>query len=152
MKYRFNREHYQTAVERELDKRETVYHKIIAKKEKEGLTSDQLKIAIDILNGQKDALKVLLELLENDLSELESVVSSCGDWIFSELIREYKMRVKHYPRFVNFYKSLTAEEAEYQLAVWRELCEYYAEVYLFNDDPAGYFNLSIALRRTRAKK
>lgn len=54
---------------------------------------------------------------------------------FSELIREYKMRVKYYPRWIWIDRSrsgprMTQKTADYELAVWRELCIYYAETFL----------------------
>jgi hypothetical protein len=151
MKYKFDRNDYARAVTRELQKREKAYPKIIIKKQKQGADAAELNDFIHILDGNSYALRILLELLHNDLTELESLLYGYGDWIFVELIREYKMRIRCYPRFVTFYKSMTQETSDYELSVWKELCLYFCEFYLFKDDPEGYFNEAIKPIRRRKK-
>jgi len=151
MKYKFDRNDYARAVTRELQKRAKAYPKMIAKKQKQGMDSIELNHFIQIQNGNNDALRLISELLANDFNELEALVSGCNDWLLAELIREYKMRVKCYPRFINFYKSITQETADYELSVWKELCVYFGKVYLFIDDSEGYFSDAIKPVRNRKK-
>ena len=147
IKYNFGINDYAHAVSRELHKREKAYSKMLIKKKKQGYTDiDLLNLSV-VLNKQSDALKVVHALLRGETIWLLKGELVFSELLFTELIREYKMRVKCYPRFVKFYKSITQETADYELAVWKELCVYFSQVYMLKDEPETFVNQVLTAKK-----
>lgn len=124
-KYEYDIRDYLNAIYREKDKRDKTYPKMIAKMEKRGDHVLDVAAQCSILGcqfSQLDAVRKLM--LYNDPVTIEE-----KSGMLNELIREYKMRRKCYPRFVMF-KRMTPETAEYEMGLWRELCIYFADIYI----------------------
>lgn len=117
---------YLETIRRELAKRETTYPKIIAKKKKKGMSN----MEIFELLGQQNYQCVLLEtcylILKEDV--FDSIYLNY-DACLKELKREIKMRKKYYPRLI-YFKRITPETAEREMAVWAALVDYFTEKYV----------------------
>lgn len=113
---------FKAAVEREIKKRESAYPKIIAKMKKKG--EDEL--AIRLTENQHGRSIYYTQLVLNWV-QTGSLDGHNAQAIFEELKREYRMRLKYYPRWM-FLKRMDDFTAMAELAVWRSLCEEYARV------------------------
>lgn len=142
MKYQYTTADYIAAIEREQAKRATTYPKIIAKMIKNGedvtIKTLEMQYAKELLIGVHYIIEDSLDSMFIDVIKME---------MLNELIREYKMRRKCYPRFVIF-KRMTYETAEYEKWIWRELCIYFAETYQGDAQIA----LDIIETKTRKRK
>lgn len=147
MKYKFDRNDYASAVHRELSKRVNAYPRMLKKKKKQGMEPGELSRLIGIQYGQNLALRTVYSLIteRKDNTELHF------DFLLAELIREYKMRVRCYPRFVKVYKSITQETADYETAVWKEICLWFIDNYFECTDTEVYFMACVSPIRSRNK-
>lgn len=133
MKDTFTTDDYLQAIDRELAKRATTYPKIIEKKSKSGIDSDELKAICKKMKQQANWLKNTKTAIEMGcpiVIEIDSI------WIMPcllELIRELKMRKSYYPRLI-YFKRLDQETADYQIAVWESLTRWFAKQYLDLDE------------------
>lgn len=123
--YRYTTADYLASIQRECGKRATTYPKIIAKKMNQGMPEDEAIELSSQHSRQIFGLRVVELLIGKKLNQ------ALGDKVgpFNELIREYQMRKKVYPRLI-YFKRIAPETAEYETAVWRELCIWFAETYL----------------------
>lgn len=146
MKYLYTQSDYIQAITRELNKRETTYPKMIAKMIKNGALKTDIDEQTVIMEGRCIALKQIKNMIRN---EWGTEVSK--EWLFDELIREYKMRVKCYPRFVMF-KRITQQTADAETSVWKELCIWFSDHFMGVQEPEMFFYISVRPNRGRKKQ
>lgn len=120
---------YLAAIQRELGKRAVTYPKIIAKKRKGGLPESEIGkmlIKMNIQNFRLDFAYSTIELYSTGdrLDHMEIPPES-----LYELIRELRERERCYPRWIRF-GILDQTSADYELAVWRQMTEWYAREFL----------------------
>ena len=124
---KFTTANYLDAIDREIKKRETAYPKMILKSDKNGLPDAETQELIDALGIQLSRLEFAGQIImEPDRGYLNKEVST---EILAELTREYKMRKKCYPRWVAL-RRMDATTAECELAVWKEMCFWFADKFL----------------------
>lgn len=124
MKQHFETSEYIAAIDRELAKRATTYPKILVKMAKQrdpAMFEEEGKMTIQSAR-LAGARRVIIE-------NIDYIDPQSGFDYVSELVREYKMRKRVYPRFI-YFKRIDETTAQYELAVWRELCIWFAEKYL----------------------
>jgi len=125
-----------TTIRRELEKRRSAYPKIMAKKVKEGYTqAEQIALA----TTQRIQYELLTEA-ENALLEVTHPDANTAEAIWRELLREYRMRKKCYPRWVAFTR-MNEETARRELLDW--MC--------MADDFHAHFCPDAPLRASRKK-
>lgn len=132
MTYQYTEDEYAQAITREMGKRATTYPKIIAKKYKQSMPVHEIAQLELIMDCQNLALAGVKNILDYGAPSIEISM----DWLLEELIREYRERKRCYPRWVGFYKMMTAEAAAYELAVWEELCIWFADAFMFDSQIA----------------
>lgn len=125
--FKFTKEEYIQCIEREQYMRLTTYPKIIKKMEKKGCTDIEIANQFNTQGIQNQRLQIALTGIES--GKLESHVSVA----YSELIRELDLRKKLYPFFV-FKQIIRQDEADYQIMMWREICYFFADAFLENDE------------------
>ncbi len=128
MIYQYTTADYLAAIDRELAKRATTYPKILAKMIKKDV---EFEVYDDAVANQADQiiwLKSSRIVFDTHIDFSIRYLVEC----FEELLREYQMRRKCYPRFIMF-KRITAQTAEYEISLWRELTVYFAKNYLGDD-------------------
>lgn len=131
------------AIEREQAKRATTYPKMIKKRQKQGMPLDEIVEIQRQMNIQNSRLDQALVLIKNDISiDAPSAIEYLG-----ELMREFKMRVKYYPRLILF-KRLDQSTADYEISTWKALCEWFAKEYVGMDE----LFLKTAKTRKKANK
>lgn len=119
-------------MQRELQKRATTYPKIIKKQQgkwaKEELSeSDILNKTIDLTTSQRLQVELLSDALT--LYQGDETKRPLATGIFAELERERAMRKKVYPRLI-YFKRITQETADAELAIWNALCEHFKANFL----------------------
>lgn len=113
------------AIQREQAKRATTYPKMIAKRQKQGMPLDEIIEMQRQMNIQNARLDQTLVIIKNDISiDASSAIEYLG-----ELMREFKMRVNYYPRLI-YFKRIDQATADYELAVWKSFCEWFAKEYV----------------------
>ena len=118
----FTTQDFLTAIHRELQKREKTYPKLIAKAVKANEDPADLQ---QILDNQNNHLKFVY----HSLLETPNIPRTDKHDVYRELDRELQMRKKYYPRFVNYFKSMTQETADYELAVWQALIIHFNQTF-----------------------
>lgn len=117
---------YLEAINRELQKRATTYHKIIAKKIKQGVDQEKVNAIINQYATQVSRLEAINSIIRNEVDTIDS--PSAAVYV-DELMRELKMRDKYYPRLI-YFKRITPEAAKYERLIWAELTNFFYEKYL----------------------
>jgi len=133
----FTTEQYLQAIDRELGKRVTTYPKILAKmKKRTDIEPEQFDNEIVKQHQQVRRLKNARFLIESPpIGEIQKHFSNyIADEALYELTREYKMRLSYYPRLVwldrnRDRKRLDQVTADYEIAVWKSLCFWFAKEY-----------------------
>lgn len=125
MKYQYTIADYLAAIHREQAKRSTVYPKILTKMVKNG--EDISKISGE-MRYQNELLILVEYMIEDDVEDVYSGSQKID--ALNELVREYKMRKRVYPRWIYLDKNrkrprITQETADYEMAVWKELSIYF---------------------------
>ena len=122
------------AIEREQAKRATTYPKMIKKRQKQGMPLDEIVEMQRLMNIQNARLDQVLVIIKKDINygsiliDAPSAVEYLG-----ELMREYKMRKNYYPRLI-YFKRIDSITADYELSVWKNLCEWFAKQYVGIDE------------------
>lgn len=137
----FTTDDYLQAIDRELGKRATTYPKILAKmKKRTDIEPEQFDNEIAKQHTQMCRLRNAHFLVEAaPVGELEKNFSyNLAYEALHELTREYKMRLSYYPRLIwldrnRDRKRLDQATADYEIAVWKSLCFWFAKEY-FNLD------------------
>lgn len=138
MKNIFTTDQYLQAIDREMGKRATTYPKILAKMKKRGKPED-IEAAMEFDNEvvkqytQVRRLKNARYLV--DAAPVGQIGEGLAEECLYELTREYKMRLSYYPRLVwldrnRDRKRLDQATADYEIAVWKSLCFWFAKEYL----------------------
>lgn len=141
MKYNYTLGDYNACIYRELKKREATYPKMIAKQEKLGIEDKELAKTLD-----DQILRLRLAWMRlKGFGEENNWRGVTAEMEFPELIREYHMRKRCFPRFILF-KRISPEEAAKEMAIWMELCLYFAEKYL------GDAAIALSAMETRTRK
>ncbi len=137
MIYQYTIEDYLKAIRREQAKRHSTYPKIIEKMEKRGEDIDEIdKLSAEMKLAHTLLVSIGLQL-EGYSQPPEWAVTDC----MNELVREYRMRKRVYPRWIYLDKNrkkprITQETADLELAVWREMTIFYAFNFLDNEQMA----------------
>lgn len=116
---------FTAAIQRELSKRRTTYPRIIAKKQKAQVSTEEI---FDIVATQKIQFELLEWILQIIKENKEYLNTNVSREMLNELQRELKMRKKAYPRWV-YFKRMNAEVAASEIAVWSALVEWWKETY-----------------------
>lgn len=121
---------YIKAIEREQAKRATTYPKMIAKRQKQGgMPLDEIIEMQRQMNIQNARLDQTLVIIKNNIS----IDASSAIEYLDELMREFKMRVRYYPRLI-FFKRLDQTTADYEISTWKSLCGWFAKEYVGIDE------------------
>jgi len=120
---------YLQAIEREQAKRATTYPKMIAKREKQGMPEDELSALKQEFKIQNVCLHWIHTIIRHDMT----IDPPNAQIYLNELIREYKMRIKVYPRLI-YFKRMDATTAQNEIAVWKSLCQWWAKNHLGIDE------------------
>jgi hypothetical protein len=127
----FTTQQYIAAIDRELGKRATTYPKILKKMEKQGCEKDDIQVRAHEMTFSNECLLCVKYLIEGygdyDAWQIKEALT--------ELTREYKMRLSYYPRLVwldrnRDRKRLDQATADYEIAIWKSLCFWFARTYL----------------------
>lgn len=129
----FTTDDYKEAIHREFQKRITTYPKIITKMIKQGAEQQELEKTYINQEKQVRLLRYVSALLRQ-YPERTILDGAFLDEMLHELMRELKERKRCYPRWVNFYKMITQETANYEIAVWESLTRWFAKEYLDLDE------------------
>lgn len=113
------------AMERELIKRSTTYPRIVAKKQRANVSTEEIMDIVATQRIQYELLKDAVAALMHRM-DMDPGVSKA---IHAELLRELKMRKKSYPRWV-YLKRMKPEIAEYETDVWAALVQLWKESYI----------------------
>lgn len=129
----FTTDDYLQAIRREESKRATAYPKIMEKMKKRDATPEERQ---EVYLEQEQQIRWLkyASVLVMQYPQRTVLDGAFRNEILAELARELKMRRKHYPRWVNFYKKMNQETADYELAVWESLTRWFAKEYLDLDE------------------
>ena len=125
MSYKYTIPDYIAAIEREQAKRATTYPKILKKMERKDVEFTIYDLEIKKQFNQNQSLNTVLDALKTGVCKSHVQVSLAA----LELEREYKMRKRCYPRFI-YFKRITQETADYEMAIWSELFIYFVESFL----------------------
>lgn len=112
------------AMERELIKRSTTYPRIVAKKQKQNVSNEEIMDIVATQRLQYDMLKYAVAAL----MQVMEIGTELPKSIYDELRRELKMRKKCYKRWV-YFKRMAPEVADYETAVWAALVEWWGQNY-----------------------
>lgn len=129
----FTTDDYKEAIHREFQKRITTYPKIITKMRKRGAEQQELEETYINQEKQVRLLRYVSALLRQ-YPEGTILDGAFLDEMLQELMRELKERKRCYPRWVKFYKMMTQETADYEIAVWESLTRWFAKEYLDLDE------------------
>jgi hypothetical protein len=122
------RQEYLATIQRELDKRDIAYSKMLlkaAKKVEENLeTPEYYNQKESTLKKQFTNLKeAALTIQLNSKPALETAIVE-----IKELVREMDMRLRYYPMMIMRH-MISKDDAEKEKKIWRELIEYFNEKY-----------------------
>lgn len=120
---------FTAAIERELSKRRTTYPRIIAKKQKAGVSTEEI---MDIATTQRIQFETLETVHDIICTGIHYVDPFSAHAYRDELQRELKMRKKAYPRWV-YLKRMNAEVAASEIAVWAALVEWWKQNYCIHE-------------------
>lgn len=112
------------AIEREISKRRVTYPRIIAKKQKAGVTTEEI---MDISTTQRIQYELLTEAVAAIMHVLD-LHMNVAKAILDELDRELKMRQKCYKRWV-YLKRMDPDVSASEIAVWTALVKWWNETY-----------------------
>lgn len=124
------RQEYICAIQRELDKREIAYPKMLKKMSKR-VESNEATIEqyIEMQNSQAEqeqALRGVKETIKgSEWGTHEGFFNIDG---IKELVREMDMRLRYYPIMI-IKHQISKEDAKKEKQIWRELIEYFNEYY-----------------------
>lgn len=118
------------AIEREQAKRATTYPKMIKKRQKQGIPGSEISELMRLMEKQNKLLHEISMTIQHKIM----ISTTEAEEYLSELIREYKMRKTYYPRLI-YFKRLDQITADYEIAIWKSLCEWFAKEYVGIDFP-----------------
>ena len=119
------KEKFIQAIEREWLKRQLTYPKILIKKSNKFTSIDDVYKLEKELDKQSSLLCYIHEVILNGES---AYCIERRNELLLEIVREMNCRLAFYPRMV-FLKRLSQKIAADEIAVWRELVEYWQSTY-----------------------